>query len=120
MVDLRPGNIDLARSMGLQAVLGDATHLEFLIHHGVNHATAIVITVPDHRAIVRMVGSIRTLNDEIAIIARARYHAFVDEIYDAGATSAVDEEQITGRRLTAAVRQILIDGSNREGGSPDL
>jgi len=120
VIDLRPGNIDLARSMGLHAVLGDATHLEFLIHHGVNHATAIVITVPDHRAIVRMVESIRPLNEEIAIIARARYHAFVDEIYDAGATIAVDEEQITGRRLTAAVRQVLIDRSKREGVSPGL
>jgi len=113
VVDLRPGNVDLARSMGIRAVLGDATHLEFLIHQGIRHASAVVITVPDHRAVVRMVGSIRTLNDEIAIVARARYHAFVDEVSGAGATIAVDEEQLTGRRLTAAVREILRDRAKR-------
>jgi CPA2 family monovalent cation:H+ antiporter-2 len=113
VVDLRPANIDLAKSMGLNAVLGDATHLEFLLHHGIHRASAVVITVPDHRTVVRLVGSIRHLGDEIAIIARARYHAFTDELVEAGATVTVDEEQLTGRRLTAATREVIRQRSRR-------
>jgi len=113
VIDLRPANIDLAKSMGLRAVLGDATHLEFLLHQGIQRAAAVVITVPDHRTVVRLVGSIRHLGDEIAIIARARYHAFTDEVTEAGATVTVDEEQLTGRRLIAATREILRQRTKR-------
>lgn len=107
VVDLRPGNVDLARTAGLPAALGDATNLEFLLHHGIQRAAVVVIAVPDHRTVVRLSGSIRTLNDEIAIIARGRYHALIDELSEAGATVPVDEEQLTGRRLAAAAREAL-------------
>ena len=107
VVDLRPGNVDLARTAGLRAALGDATNLEFLLHHGIQHASVVVIAVPDHRTAVRLSGSIRTLNDEIAIIARGRYHALIDELSEAGATVPVDEEHLTGRRLAAAAREML-------------
>lgn len=114
VIDLRPANIDLAKSMGLHAVLGDATHLEFLIHHGIEQADAAIITVPDHRTVVRLVGSIRQLGDDIAIVARARYHAFTDEVIEAGATVTVDEEQVTGRRLIAATREVLRQRTRRK------
>jgi len=114
VIDLRPANIDLAKSMGLHAVLGDATHLEFLIHHGIEQADAAIITVPDHRTVVRLVGSIRQLGDDIAIVARARYHAFTDEVIEAGATVTVDEEQVTGRRLIAATREVLRQRTKRK------
>lgn len=114
VIDLRPANIDLAKSMGLRGVLGDATHLEFLIHQGIERASAVIITVPDHRTVVRLVGSIRHLADDIAIVARARYHAFTDEVIEAGATVTVDEEQLTGRRLIAATREVLRRRSQRQ------
>jgi CPA2 family monovalent cation:H+ antiporter-2 len=107
VIDLRPANIDLANSMGLRAFLGDATHPEFLLHHGIEQASAVVITVPDHRTVLRLVGSIRQLGNEIAIIARSRYHALTDEVVEAGATVTVDEEQLTGRRLVAATREVI-------------
>lgn len=114
VIDLRPANIDLAKSMGLHAVLGDATHLEFLIHQGIEQADAAIITVPDHRTVVRLVGSIRQLGDDIAIVARARYHAFTDEVIEAGASVTVDEEQVTGRRLIAATREVLRQRTKRQ------
>jgi CPA2 family monovalent cation:H+ antiporter-2 len=114
VIDLRPANIDLAKSMGLRAVLGDATHPEFLLHHGILNAVAVVITVPDHRTVVRLTGSIRHLGDEIAVIARSRYHALTDEIVEAGASVAIDEEQLTGRRLVAATREMMRRRTKRE------
>ncbi len=107
VVDMRPNNIDLAKSLGFKAELGDATNMELLVHYGIETARAIVITVPDHRAIVRIATAVRTLNPTIAIIARGRYHAFVPELEAAGATVVVNEERNTGRRLASAMRTLL-------------
>lgn len=107
IIDIRPNNIDLAKSMGLKAYLGDATNLDFLIHYGILRARAIVLTVPDHRASIRIVESVRTLNAEVAIVARARYHTFISELETAGATLAVDEEYLTGKRLAEAMHDLF-------------
>jgi len=107
VLDLRPSNVELARSMGLDAVLGDATNLDILLHHGIAGAEAMVITVPDHRAACQIVASVRTLAPGISIIARSRYHPFVFELERAGATVVVDEEFVTANRLAAAVRSPL-------------
>jgi len=107
VIDIRPNNIDLASSMGLKAFLGDATNLDFLIHYGILKARAIVLTVPDHRASIRIVESVRTLNAEVVIVARARYHTFISELETAGATLAVDEEYLTGKRLAEAMRDLF-------------
>jgi len=109
VIDVKPNNVDLARSMGFSAVLGDATNLDFLIHHGASRARAIVVTLPDHRTSTRIVESVRTLNTDVAIIVRSRYHGFVAELEDAGATVAVDEEYLTGQQLTEAMSAVLVD-----------
>lgn len=107
VVDMRPHNIDLARAMGLNAALGDAASLDFLLHNGLSRAKAIVITIPDHRTSIRIVESVRTLSDRTAIIVRARYHSFVEDLERAGATITVDEEHHTGSKLKEATSEIL-------------
>jgi hypothetical protein len=104
VLDLRPANVELARSMGLGAALGDASNLDVLLHHGIAEAKVIVITVPDHRASTQIVAAVRTLAPGIQIIVRARYHPFVSDLERAGATFVIDEEYHTGRRLAAAMR----------------
>ena len=106
VLDLRPANIDLAKSLGYVADLGDATSLDVLLHHGAANAQVIVITVPDHRAVCQIASAVRTLSPETAIIARARYHPFVPELERAGASIVVDEEFAIGKRLAAAVRSL--------------
>jgi len=113
VIDMRPANIDLARSMGIDASLGDATNIDFLIHHGIDRARAIVIALPDHRTSMRVVESVRTLNSGIVIVARARYHSFVEEMENAGVSVAVDEEHLTGRAMQEAVSMLLADPFDR-------
>ncbi|MFT5466206.1 MAG: CPA2 family monovalent cation:H+ antiporter-2 [Verrucomicrobiales bacterium] len=107
VLDLRPPNVELARTMGLDAALGDATNPDVLIHHGIEHAKALVISIPDHNSIVRVVQTVRHLAPTVQIIARARYHAFVPDLELAGATVVVDEEALVGRRLAVALRAIV-------------
>jgi len=110
IIDMRQDNIDLARSMGHRAVLGDAGSVDFLIHHGISNARAIVVTIPDPRTSTRIVESVRNLNADVSIVARARYHMFVDDLEEAGATIAVDEEYLTGQRLREAMSVLLTPG----------
>lgn len=107
ILDLRPANIELACSMGYNADLGDATNLDVLLHHGIMEAQAVVITIPDHKAVCHVAAAVRNLTPGISIIARARYHPFVSELERAGATVVVDEESVTGNRLAAATRSVL-------------
>ena len=107
VIDIRANNVDLARSIGLKAALGDASNLDFLLHHGLSRAKAVVITIPDHRTSIRIVESVRTLSDRTAIIVRARYHSFVEDLERAGATITVDEEHHTGSKLKEATSEIL-------------
>lgn len=107
VLDLRPPNIEMARTMGLDAALGDATNPDVLIHHGIEHAKALVISIPDHNSIVRVVQTVRHLAPDVKIIARARYHAFTDDLEQAGATVVVDEEALVGRRLAVSLRAIV-------------
>ena len=107
VLDLRPANIELARSMGLEAALGDATDIDVLLHYGIERARAIVVTVPDHRASTKIVEAVRNLTPSLDIVVRARYHPFVSDLEKAGATVVVDEEFHTGRRLAAAMRSVL-------------
>lgn len=111
VIDLRPPNIELARSMGLEAAIGDATNPEVLIHHGVANAKSVVISIPDHKSIVRIVQAVRHLAPDVHIVARSRYHAFSSDLEQAGATVVVNEELQVGRRLAAALRALL--GTNR-------
>jgi CPA2 family monovalent cation:H+ antiporter-2 len=110
IIDMRQNNIDLARSMGHRAVLGDAGCVDFLIHHGISNARAIVVTIPDPRTATRIVESVRNLNKEVSIVVRARYHMFVDDLEKAGATIAVDEEYLTGQRLRESMSALLTPG----------
>lgn len=115
VLDLAPSNVDLARSQGLRAAVADGASTETLIHHGVERASALVISLPDHLAARQIVSAVRTLAPSIAIIVRARYHRLAHELSDSGATVVVDEERQTGRRLAAAARAAMSDGADAEG-----
>lgn len=109
VLDLAPGNVDLARSMGLRAAIADGGSTETLIHHGVEHAKVLVVTLPDHTTVLQIVAAVRTLAPNLTIIVRARYHRLAPELHEGGATVVIDEEQQTGRRLAAAVRATMIE-----------
>jgi len=107
VVDLNPRNLTLARGMGLNAQVGDATNPELLRHIHVQDARIVVVTLPDHRAVITIVRHVRILAPNTPIIVRSRYHAFADDIQRAGATVTVDEEDWIGRRLGLEVNRLL-------------
>jgi len=107
VVDLNPRNLTLAQSLGLSVQVGDATNPELVSHLGVQEASIVVITIPDHRAAVTVIRHVRNLCQETPVIARSRYHSYAGDLDRAGATLTVDEEDWIGRRLGLEVNRIL-------------
>ncbi len=116
VVDLNPRNLTLARGMGLNAQVGDATNPELIRHLRVADAAIVVVTIPDHRAAVTIVRHVRAVAPDTPVIVRSRYHAFADDIQRAGASVTVDEEDWIGRRLGLEVNRLLRRQSNADPG----
>ncbi|MBN1477557.1 cation:proton antiporter [Candidatus Sumerlaeota bacterium] len=102
IVELNPRSVQRARAQGHTAHLGDATHAEVLHHVGVEHARAVIVSIPDHRAAREITMLTRVLAPHTLIIARARHHIHSIHLMAAGAEVVVDEEREVGRRIGAA------------------
>ncbi len=113
VVELRRKSGDIARDYGLQVFTGDATHHEVLEHLHVEHARAVVVTVPDPSAARQIIAGVRALAPSTPVIARARYHVYRWELILAGAEIVIDEEDQVGVRVAAAVRRLLRGAEDR-------
>lgn len=104
VLDLNVKAIKAAQAMGLVGHVGDATHEDVLHHAGVRTADTVVVTIPDPAMAARIVRLVRVAAPDAHVIARARYHRYVQEIRESGAHDLVDEETLTGERLAADLR----------------
>ena len=107
VVELNSKTAAVARSYGLRTYVGDATRSEVLEHVSVQTAAAVVVTIPDPAAARQVVERVRLLSPETPVIARARYHVYRQDLIQAGAAVAVDEEDEVGRRLASVIRETL-------------
>ena len=107
VIDLNQRNIALAKGLGVEVQLGDATQREVLEHTQIHGADVIVVTVPDPNASRLIIHHCRFLAPMARIIVRARYHVMRWELQLAGATEVVDEEDQVGLRLAAEARKHL-------------
>ena len=107
VIDFQQANVQVALDRGFTAVTGDARKRELLEHLHIHHALAVVVALPDHQTVTAVIHQVRVLAPGVPVIARARYHRYVNEIIAAGATVVVDEEQQIGRRLGLETRRLL-------------
>jgi CPA2 family monovalent cation:H+ antiporter-2 len=105
VVDMSPAMIRTAREMGFHAHTADASHAEVLEHLGIHHVNIAVVTIPDPPNAVSVIQQIHHSAPGVYIIARGRYHRYVNELYEAGADEVLDEEQLLGARLAARLRR---------------
>ncbi len=99
VLDINPRNVEVAKQFGLRSHVGDAQQTDVLEHAGIMRADALVITIPDANAARRIIEIARTLNPNLHILVRARYHVTRWELQMSGATVVVDEEEHVGNRL---------------------
>jgi len=110
MSDLNMRTVLSARALGMRAIVGDATQAETLEALDLPSATALVITLPDHRLAQEVIRQARAIDPAVRIIARSRYSAYVADLERAGATVVVDEETTLGRRVGKTLHDVLYAG----------
>lgn len=106
IIELNP-RLREATGGNIRVVFGDAVRPEVLEDARAAQARLIVITIPEPANLRRMVRHVALVAPGVPIIARGRYHIYVPQIHDAGATAVVDEETVTGRELAAVALEHL-------------
>jgi CPA2 family monovalent cation:H+ antiporter-2 len=109
VIELNPRSVKAALRMGLTVHLGDASHADIITQAGIHGACVIVVTVPDPRSAKRILQNIQALSPGSSVIVRSRYHIATRELWELGATFAVDEENVVGRELARQVIDFLQD-----------
>jgi Kef-type K+ transport system membrane component KefB len=90
IIDFNPLVYARLRERGIQAVYGDITSRDTLLHAGVNHAKVIICSLPNTvlkgSANFKMLLMLRSLNPEARIIVHAELLSDVPKLYAAGAS----------------------------------
>jgi monovalent cation:H+ antiporter-2, CPA2 family len=113
-LDMDPKFIDSARANGAVPVVGDATRPEILEHLRLNDARAMIFAIPDTRAASLAIACARRLAPDLVIVARSRHHSLHEDLIAAGATLAIGEEELLGRRLGEEAATLALGHEDRE------
>lgn len=92
-----------ARSEGYAVLFGDASRPEMVERLHLGEAAAVVLTMDDPVAQIRLTRRIRDVHPNLPIIARARDASNAAQLYRAGATDAVPEQLESSFQLSEAV-----------------
>lgn len=107
IIDLNPRTVDRQSALGRDAVLGDVTSRDVLLSAGIEHADALILTIPDQAAMVRACALARSLNPRAFIAARATYLGPALEARRAGADDVTVEEIATAQAMARQVVDAL-------------
>ena len=99
VIDLNPSSIQRAKASDIDVMVGDASQREMLEHADVKTAAAAVIALPDSEAAISTVKQVRTLNQHLLIVVRARYQRRIEDLRAAGADNVIAEEPAVGTLL---------------------
>jgi len=106
IIELNPHGADSLEPRPGRFIAGDASQATVLRSAGIAGAAAVVITIPDHEATLRIAKLARQMRPDVPILARARYQRFAAALRE-GTTDVVDEELLTGEALAERLRAAL-------------
>ena len=104
VLDLNPKTVKTARAEGVPIHYGDAISDAVLERVGARRANSIVFAISDPVATRRGLAAARQLNPSAFIIARTRFEAEIEPLYEAGADTVVTEEFETSLTI---IRRLL-------------
>jgi CPA2 family monovalent cation:H+ antiporter-2 len=91
------------RKRGIPVYYGDTTRVHVLNALGIQRARAVIVTHNDTRVALQTIQTIRELNHDLPIIARAKNIEQIHKLEAAGANQAVSEMFETSLQLGAAL-----------------
>ncbi len=106
VVELNMDTVRMLREDGVDAVYGDASHLDVLDAAGVAGSRVLIVTadVPNLRELIRLS---RELNPTLRVLARTTHLREVDALHEAGANEVFSGEGEVALALTEAILQRL-------------
>jgi CPA2 family monovalent cation:H+ antiporter-2 len=101
--DRDPEQVAKWRRRGRPIYYGDAKQPHFLRRCGIEHASAVIVTIHAPAEIEEIVRVVRALRNDILIVSRARDAAHARHLYAFGVTDAVPETIEASLQLSEAV-----------------
>lgn len=90
-LDSEPSRVKKGREMNMPVYYGDAARVEMLKSLQVDKAKAVIITIHDSKAEIRIIQTIKKSFPNIPIIVRAKHIDNIQQLKDEGATYVVPE-----------------------------
>jgi len=110
VVDMNPHTVRMLQGAGEMSVYGDISNPEVLDHAGIEIASAVVLTIPDHDAMYRALRTIRDRAPRVPVAVRAATLASAALASDLGAQIVVVEELAAATALSERVLEELKKG----------
>ncbi len=109
IIELNADTVQRLRARGIDARFGDGSNPELLESVGADEAEAIIVTIPDDEAMLRICRLVRTMNDDACVVVRAGTLGRGNLARTLGATHAVVEEVAVAREMSEWVFHELGD-----------
>ncbi len=87
------------QAQGIKTMFGDAANSEILLHVGLEHARALVVTVPNETSAELIVTAAHNLAPDLPIIVRAATADRLDNLFRLGARHAINPEMEGGLEM---------------------
>lgn len=114
VVEMNGALVREAEREKIPVVYGDASFPEVLEAAGIKTARAVVLAISDPVSTRYAVSAARQLNPSVYIVARTRYVAEIDRLYEAGATDVIPEEFETFIEIAGRIMRLLkLDNEKR-------
>jgi voltage-gated potassium channel Kch len=99
VIELNPTTVDRCGHTGTPIIEGDVADETTLRRAGVEHATVLLLLVPNEKAVLAAIPIARQLNPNIRIVARCTYTSSGLQAQRRGADETIVAEQVVAREV---------------------
>lgn len=107
IIELNPSTVHRQTELGRAILYGDVTNPEVLEAAGISHASAFIITIPDHDSVIAATRMARAANPSMYVAVRAPYLSYAIQAREAGADDVTIEEVATATIMSRDVVQAM-------------
>jgi voltage-gated potassium channel Kch len=107
VVELNRATVERCATTKYHVIEGDVCEEDVLRRAGVEHATLLVLAVPNDSAVLEAITVARRLNPKLRILARCRFISSGMEAHRRGATQVVIEEQVVAEELQRRIESTV-------------
>lgn len=107
IVEMNASTVEKQSSLGRKIVFGDIASAEVLETAGIEHADAMILTIPDTETVMRACKLAREMHPDIFILVRLNYVSQGIAAAGIGASGVVVEEMATAEAMERIVKKVL-------------